>query len=54
MQSIHGSGGKIIAIAEANGGLVDESMEGLDIPTLKAYHKKKGTITGFPGATTVW
>jgi glutamate dehydrogenase (NAD(P)+) len=53
IDSIHGAGGKIIAIAEANGGLVDESMEGLDIPALKAYHKKKGTITGFPGATTV-
>ena len=30
-----------------------ESTEGIDIPALKAYHKKKGTITGFPGAKTV-
>lgn len=32
---------------------MDESMKGLDVPALKIYHKKKGTITGFPGAQTV-
>lgn len=32
---------------------MDESGDGLDIPAVKAYHKKKGTITGFPGAKTV-
>lgn len=32
---------------------MDESSEGIDIPALKAYHKKKGTISGFPGAKTV-
>lgn len=52
-QSIHEAGGKIIAIAEADGGLIDESMKGLDISALKAHHMKKGTITGFPGAQTV-
>ncbi|KAG0579860.1 hypothetical protein M758_4G130600 [Ceratodon purpureus] len=50
---IYGAGGKIIAIAEADGGLVDESGNGLDIPAVKAYHKKKGTITGFPDAKTM-
>lgn len=53
IQSIHGAGGKVVAIAEADGGLVDTSSNGLDIPALKVYHKKKGTITGFPGAKTV-
>ena len=43
----------MIAVAEADGGLVDESGQGLDVPALKAYHKKRGTITGFPGAKTV-
>ena len=32
---------------------MDEGSEGIDIPALRAYHKKKGTITGFPGAKTV-
>lgn len=32
---------------------MSESEDGIDIPALKAYHKKKGTITGFPGAKTV-
>ncbi|KAG0590513.1 hypothetical protein M758_1G111900 [Ceratodon purpureus] len=53
IDSIYGAGGKITAIAELDGGLVAESTEGIDIPALKAYHKKKGTITGFPGAKTV-
>lgn len=32
---------------------MDECGNGLDIPAVKAYHKKMGTITGFPGAKTV-
>lgn len=42
---------KVIALAEHDGGLIDEN--GLDIDALKAYHQKHGTITGFPGARTV-
>ncbi|CAI5489210.1 unnamed protein product, partial [Closterium sp. Naga37s-1] len=45
--------GKITAIAEYDGGLVDETGNGLDIEGIKQYHARNGTITGFPGAKTV-
>ncbi|CAI5981578.1 unnamed protein product [Closterium sp. NIES-65] len=45
--------GKITAIAEYDGGLVDETGNGLDIEGIKLYHARNGTITGFPGAKTV-
>ncbi|KAJ7524106.1 hypothetical protein O6H91_18G077900 [Diphasiastrum complanatum] len=50
---IHGAGGKIIAIIEHNGGIVDESGEGLDIPKLKDYFNMNRTVTGFPAAKTI-
>ncbi|XP_024391851.1 uncharacterized protein [Physcomitrium patens] len=50
---IYDAGGLITAIAEVDGGLVAECENGIDIPALKAYHKKMGTITSFPGAKTV-
>lgn len=46
-------GGKVIGLAEHDGGLVDESGEGLDINAIKRHHKKTNSITGFPGAKTV-
>eukprot|EP00243_Klebsormidium_subtile_P008114 TRINITY_DN3753_c0_g1_i2.p1 TRINITY_DN3753_c0_g1~~TRINITY_DN3753_c0_g1_i2.p1 ORF type:complete len:405 (-),score=143.36 TRINITY_DN3753_c0_g1_i2:820-1983(-) len=48
---VHKAGAKVIALAEHDGGIIDEN--GLDIDALKAYHQKHGTITGFPGAKTV-
>ena len=53
MQAVAGAKGKIVGLAEWDGGLVDESGNGLDIEAIKEYHSKKGTITGFPGAKTV-
>lgn len=53
MQCVVHAGGHIIAIAEHDGGIVDESGKGLDIAAVKAHQKKFGTITNFPGAKTV-
>ncbi|BBM96727.1 glutamate dehydrogenase (NAD(P)+) [Marchantia polymorpha subsp. ruderalis] len=46
------AGGKIIAVAEYDGGIVDETGEGLDITAIKAYQATKKSILGFPGTTT--
>jgi len=41
-------GGKIMALAEYDGGLVDDTGHGLDIAGIKQYHARRGSITGFP------
>lgn len=48
---VHKAGAKVIALAEHDGGIINEN--GLDIEELKTYHQRHGTITGFPGANTV-
>eukprot|EP00249_Psilotum_nudum_P033436 c50504_g1_i1 orf=1-459(-) len=53
IDSLQAAGGQVIAIAERDGGLVDDTELGLDVAHIKKYHKKWGTITGFPGAKTV-
>lgn len=50
---MYGIGGKIIAIVEANEGLVDKSRDGMDILAMKAYHKKKRTIIRLFGTKMV-
>eukprot|EP00270_Netrium_digitus_P012616 TRINITY_DN4119_c0_g1_i1.p1 TRINITY_DN4119_c0_g1~~TRINITY_DN4119_c0_g1_i1.p1 ORF type:complete len:506 (+),score=121.87 TRINITY_DN4119_c0_g1_i1:43-1560(+) len=50
---IRGAGGKIVGLAEYDGGLVDESGAGLDIDGIRLHHARTGSITGFPGAKTV-
>ncbi|XP_024527456.1 glutamate dehydrogenase, mitochondrial [Selaginella moellendorffii] len=50
---IEDAGGRIIAIAEKDGGVVDETGKGLNIKEVKDYFKRKGTITGFPKGSTV-
>ncbi|KAH7292840.1 hypothetical protein KP509_28G001200 [Ceratopteris richardii] len=47
------AGGRIIAIAELGGGLVDESGAGLDVGQVQRYQEQHGTISGFPRAKTV-
>lgn len=50
---VQGAGGRITAIAELRGGLIDETGKGLEIAQIQGYHREKGTIIGFPGAKTV-
>ncbi|XP_002961784.2 glutamate dehydrogenase, mitochondrial [Selaginella moellendorffii] len=50
---IHKAGGRIIAIAERHGGLVDETGKGLDIEVVKSYHKKNGTLNGLPNVKNI-
>ena len=47
------AGGRVIAIAELDGGIIDETGKGLDVAKLKKYRKENGTIIGFPGGQTV-
>ena len=47
------AGGRIIAIAELDAGIIDETGEGLDIGKIQTYHKENGTIIGYPGGQTV-
>lgn len=47
-QFFHNAGAKVVGVAEYNGGVFDPN--GLDIPSLKAYHKENGTLLGFEGA----
>jgi len=44
-------GVKVIAVAEMEGTIIDES--GLDIPALIAFRKSTGSILGFPGSKTI-
>eukprot|EP00850_Spirogloea_muscicola_P019344 SM000188S03839 [mRNA] locus=s188:140256:145098:- [translate_table: standard] len=53
IEFVNAAGGKIVGLAEFDGGLIDESGNGLDIAALKQHHQQQGTITGFPGAKTV-
>lgn len=50
---LHKAGGKVVAIAEYNGGIVDETGRGLDIAALRLHHAKTGSILGFQGSSTV-
>lgn len=50
---LHTAGGRIVAIAEYDGGIVDETGKGLDITALKLHHAKTGSILGFQGSNTV-
>ncbi|KAL3701431.1 hypothetical protein R1sor_019453 [Riccia sorocarpa] len=52
-EKIAAAGGRIIAIAEHDGGLVDETGVGLDIDAVKVYKTQKKTIVGFPGVKTL-
>jgi glutamate dehydrogenase (NAD(P)+) len=45
---LHDAGAKIIAIADADGAVMND--KGLDIPALLTYAKEKKTVAGFPGA----
>jgi glutamate dehydrogenase (NAD(P)+) len=45
------AGAKIIAIAEWDGAILDES--GLDVAALLAHRNETGSIMGFPGATEI-
>ena len=44
-------GHTIVAISDSKGGIYNS--EGLDIINLTEYKKKTGTLTGFPGSTTI-
>ncbi|KAI5058946.1 hypothetical protein GOP47_0025265 [Adiantum capillus-veneris] len=50
---VQAAGGRVIAIAELDGGLVDETGIGLDIAQIQRYQAQNGTISGFPKAKTV-
>jgi glutamate dehydrogenase (NAD(P)+) len=45
---LHDAGAKVIAIADADGAVLND--RGLDIPALIAWTKEKKTVAGFPGA----
>jgi glutamate dehydrogenase (NAD(P)+) len=45
---LHEAGAKIIAIADADGAVMND--RGIDVPALLAYAKEKKTVAGFPNA----
>jgi glutamate dehydrogenase (NAD(P)+) len=45
---LHEAGAKVIAIADADGAVMND--RGLDIPALLTHAKEKKTVAGFPGA----
>ena len=48
---LHEMGGRVMAVSDISGGLVNP--EGLDIPKLFAYARAKRTIDGFDGGTKI-
>lgn len=48
---LHERGAKVIAVSDVKGGIY--SPEGLDIPKVKEYCDKHGTVVGFPGTDGV-
>lgn len=47
-QFLHAAGGKVIAISDAGGAIINK--QGLDITALMSFTKINGTVVGFPGA----
>lgn len=50
-QFIAAAGGKVIAISDAGGAIVNKN--GLDIPGLMGFYKSAGTVVGFPNADPI-
>ncbi|GJP60145.1 hypothetical protein CLOP_g17280 [Closterium sp. NIES-67] len=53
IEAIVGAGGRIVALAEWNGGLVDDTGAGLDMAAVAAHHARTGSILHCVGATTL-
>jgi glutamate dehydrogenase/leucine dehydrogenase len=47
----HEAGAKVIAVSDSSGAV--ESRAGLDIPALLAHKDRTGSVTGFPGASSL-
>jgi glutamate dehydrogenase (NAD(P)+) len=48
---LHERGGKVVAVADVNGGV--RNPEGLDVPKLIEHAKKTRSVVGFPGADAI-
>src|SRR6266550_1406532 len=48
---LHERGGKVVAVADARGGVANP--EGLDIPRLVEHAKRTRTVAGFPGCDAI-
>ena len=48
---LHERGGKVVAVADVNGGV--RNPEGLDVPKLIEHARKTRTVVGFPGADAI-
>jgi glutamate dehydrogenase/leucine dehydrogenase len=48
---LHERGSSIIAVSDVKGGVLDP--KGLDIPALREYKQRTGSVAGFPGASAV-
>jgi glutamate dehydrogenase (NAD(P)+) len=47
------AGARIVAIAERDAALVDETREGLDVHAVREHMEEAGTVKGFPGASVM-
>jgi glutamate dehydrogenase (NAD(P)+) len=50
-QELVGRGATVIAVSDVSGGVLRE--EGLDLAELQAWVSEKGSLAGYPGATTI-